>query len=200
MLHRRLLFAAGLLLAGAAVLYGFRSARTGDVDHQEVIRYRWFQPHRLLFGDRGGIWCVAVMAPEGDRHHAAEMWADVLGRGAIDVVTKRRGESPWGAVEEEMIASNGDGRLDVALEFHGAALTKAALLGPGGCAAWRRVEVKFELATRSYEECADAAAFRSAFRSEIDSRLLAMRALPERRAFLLGRYLRSRARAVKASD
>jgi len=202
------LIVLGVVLAGSLVLlvrFGFRCQallRSSGDPNSATLCFAWFRPHLLTFADRSGqVFYYGILSGDfaaGDL--PLREYADLMGSGKISAFVVNRSGSAYGIVGKHEISTHNDGRIDLVLEFHGKALTRALEVQTARCGKWTADSLRFAGRAVTKKTCADPDAFVniSATRArEIiagmnvsEDRAITIARLEESRGKPLGTYLR----------
>lgn len=193
----------GLVLAGSLALFarfGFRCQalpRSSGDPHNATLCYAWFRPHLLTFADASGqVFYYGFL--DGDFAPGdlpLREYADLFGSGKISAFVVNRYGSPYGIVGKQEISTRDDGRIDLVLEFHGKALTKALEVQTMRCRRWTADSVRFAGRVATKEICADSAAFVNISAGRAREIVAAME-VPKDRAITIARLEESRGKPL----
>ncbi len=193
----------GVALAGSLALlirFGFRCQalpRLSGDSNGATLCYAWFRPHLLTFADRSSqVFYYGVLGGDfapGDL--PLREYADLFGSGRISAFVANRYGSPYGIVGRHEISTRDDGRIDLVLEFHGKALTKALHVQTPRCEKWNADSVRFAGRAVTKETCADPAALISISAARAREIIAGMK-VPEDRAITIARLEESRGKPL----
>lgn len=162
------------------------------------ICYSWFRPHVLTFSDRSGrVFYHGLVAKSfslGDLPR--EEYVDLFGSGRISAFSTNHLEPEYGFVGAQEISTHDDGRVDLVLEFHGNALTKAVRVDVGRCSSWKSTSIKFTGQTVIKQVCTDPAAFAKISAVEARGIVARMQIPADHEVFAAGRLESSRGKRI----